>query len=87
MTGQLINTRSPVRGISAPGADGNIEINAWGKILAVRPELHANRYRVSVKLFTKDQERAVVSQYVSQRQTEIIRDLRILSEELFKRKK
>ena len=68
-------------------SDGNIEINAWGKILAVRPELHVNRYRVSVKLFIKDQERVLVSQYISQRQTEIIRDLRILSEELFKRRK
>ena len=87
ITGQLINARSPVRGVSPTGSDGNIEINTWGKILAVRPELHVNRYRVSVKLSVRDQERAVVSQFISQRQTEIIRDLRILSEELFNRKK
>lgn len=90
LTGQTIETRN-VRNLvrsSAPiVSDGNIEINAWGKILAVRPELHANRYRVSIKLFIKDQERMVISQYISHRQTEIIRDLRILSEELFKRMK
>jgi hypothetical protein len=90
LTSQIIDSRN-VRSLVRSGppfvSDGNIEINAWGKILAVRPELHANRYRVSVKLFIKDQERAVVSQYISQRQTEIIRDLRILSEELFKRRK
>jgi hypothetical protein len=81
------NVRSLVRSGPPVVADGNIEINTWGKILAVRPEPQSNRYRVSVKLFIKDQERAVVLQYISQRQTEIIRDLRILSEELFKRKK
>lgn len=90
-TGQLSESRNtrtlipPSRSLAGP--DGKIEINTWGKILAVRPELILNRYRIRIKLYIKDMERMLVSQYVSQRQAEIIRDLRILSDELYNRKK
>jgi hypothetical protein len=67
--------------------DGKIVITARGRIIAVQPEFHFNRYRVSVKLYFKDLSRTVISQYISQRQTEIIQDLRILSDELYSLKK
>jgi hypothetical protein len=90
LTGLLVdnrNTRSLAHNNSPASQDGKIDINAWGKVLAVFPEPHLNRYRVSFKLFFKDLERLVVSQYITQRQSEIIRDLRILSDELYTRKK
>jgi len=81
------NNRSLVRSTLPLSSDRNIEINAWGKILAVRPEPSQSRYRVGIKLYIKDQERMLVSQFISLRQAEIIRDLRILSDELYNRKK
>jgi hypothetical protein len=69
------------------GQDGKIVITARGRIIAVRPEFHLNRYRVSAKLFFKDLSRTVVLQYISQRQSEIIQDLRVLSDELYSLKK
>ena len=89
LTGQSAENRGArtlVRSTPAVGVDGKIEVNAWGKIMAVRPELNENRYRVSIKFYIKDPERVLVSQYISQRQKEIIQDLRILSEELYSRK-
>jgi hypothetical protein len=86
-TSQLTNTRSLVRNSLPPAQGGKIDITAWGKLLFVRHEPNLNRYRVSIKFYIKDAERMAVSQYISQRQTEIIRDLRILSDELYNRKK
>ena len=67
--------------------DGKIVITARGRIIAVHPEFHLKRYRVGVKLFFKDLSRTVILQYLSQRQSEIIQDLRILSDELYSFKK
>lgn len=86
-TGQLTNSRGVARSASPVAQDGKVDINAWGKILVVRHEPNLSRYRVSIKFYIKDAERAAVSQYISQRQTEIIRDLRILSDELYNRKR
>jgi hypothetical protein len=69
------------------GQDGNIVITARGRVIVVHPEFQQKRYRVSVKLFFKDLSRAVILQYISQRQSEIIQDLRILSDELYRLKK
>jgi hypothetical protein len=69
------------------GHDGNIVITARGRVIVVHPEFLQKRYRVSVKLFFKDLSRAVILQYISQRQSEIIQDLRILSDELYRLKK
>ena len=80
-TKTLTRTNSPGR------QDGNVIINSRGKIISVRPEIHLNRYRVGMKLFFHDLARMVIFQYISQRQSEIIRDLRILSDELYSRKK
>lgn len=69
------------------GQDGKIVITARGKVIAVHPEFHLKRYRVSVRLFFKDLSRIVILQYISQRQTEIIQDLRLLSDGLYSLKK
>jgi hypothetical protein len=66
---------------------GKIVITARGRIITVQPEFHLNRYRVSVKLYFKDLSRTVILQYIAQRQTEIIQELRILSDGLYSLKK
>jgi hypothetical protein len=40
-----------------------------------------------MKLFFKDLSRVVILQYIAKRQSEIIQDLRILSDDLYSRKK
>jgi hypothetical protein len=82
-----IRTTKPLNRPNMTGwQDGRVTITAQGKIVSVRPELHLNRYRVGMKLFFQDLARMVIIQYISQRQAEIIRDLRLLSEELYTRK-
>jgi len=67
--------------------DKTAKITAQGKVMTVHPDFHLNRYRVGTKLYFKDSQRAVISYYISQRQSEIIQDLHILSDELYSRKK
>jgi hypothetical protein len=67
------------------GSAGTVVITTAGKVTSVRSELI--RFRVGLKLFFKDLSRTVVLQYISQRQSEIIRDLGILTEDLYNRKK
>ncbi len=89
-TSQLNDNRSAkamVRSATPVSVDGKIEINAWGKILSVKPEPINGRYRVSIKFYIRDPERILVSQYISQRQTEIIKELQVLAQELYERTK
>lgn len=65
--------------------DGKVTISTRGKIASVFPELELGRYRVGMQLYFQNLARTVVLQYISQRQAEIIRDLRILSDELYSR--
>ena len=58
-------------------------VTATGRIIAVRHEAASKRYRLNAQLYFKDMSRMVILQYISQRQTEIIKDLRILSEDLY----
>lgn len=69
------------------GDDGQIILNAHGRVVGVQREPEMGRYRVSTRLYFKDLSRLVVMQYISMRQTEIIQDLRNLSDELYKLKK
>lgn len=78
---------APFRPTPTSGQDGQIVIKASGKIIAVRLEKELNRYRVSAQVFFKDLSRMVILQYISHRQSEIIKDLRILSEDLYNPKK
>lgn len=78
---------APFRTNITGGQDGRIVITAHGKVIAVRPEPPLNRFRMSTQLFFKDLSQMVILQYITQRQSEIIQDLRMLSEELYKPKK
>jgi hypothetical protein len=87
-TKTILESRSTKPFSRMPGwQDGKVVIMARGKIVSVRPEFELNRYRVGMRLFFQDLSRVVILQYISQRQSEIIRDLRILSDELYSRKK
>lgn len=88
-TKAFIESRSskPLPRANLPGwQDDKVIVTARGKIMSVYLEAHLNRYRVGMKLYFQDLARTVISQYISQRQAEIIRDLRILSDELYSRK-
>ena len=69
------------------GQDGKVVLTTKGKVVSVRPEFHTNRYRIGLKLFFKDLSRSVILHYISQRQSEIIRDLSVLTDELYSRKR
>ena len=64
---------------------GKVTITARGKVVTVRPYPELEHFRVGMELGFKDLARAVILQYISQRQNEIIRDLGILSNELYRR--
>jgi hypothetical protein len=67
--------------------ENKVTVTTRGKIVSVRPELHLKRFRVGMRLYFKDLSRSVVLQYISQRQSEIIRDLTLLANELYSLKK
>ena len=69
------------------GQDGKVVITTSGKIISIRPEYQLKRYRVGMKLFFKDLSRTVILHYISQRQSEIIRDLSLLTDELYNHKR
>lgn len=80
-----IRTTGPLRHDAAVGSAGTVVLTTTGKITSVHSELV--RYRVGMQLHFKDLSRTVILQYISQRQSEIIRDLSILTDELYNRKK
>lgn len=92
---KLIKTTRPLRDIrttgplrhdaAAIGSAGTVVLTTTGKITSVHSELI--RYRVGLRLLFKDLSRTVILQYIAQRQSEIIRDLSILTDELYHRKK
>ncbi len=77
----------PIRKQVPPLKEGQLEINAWGKILGVSTEKITNRYRVNIKLILRDTDKAYVTNFIIQRQNEIIQDLRFLTDNLFGEKK
>jgi hypothetical protein len=85
------NTRKlstkPLRAESLKGQDGRVIITTLGKVVSVHPDFQSKRYRVGCKLFLKDLSRTVILQYISQRQSEIIRDLGVFADELYSRRK
>lgn len=89
-TKPLIENRN-LKSFSRPdlprGQDGKVVITTRGKIITVHPEFHLKRYRVGMRLFFKDLSRTVILQYISQRQAEIIRDLSILTDEIYSLRK
>jgi hypothetical protein len=80
-------SRSFTRTDLPKGQEGKVVLTTKGKVVSVHPEFHSNRYRIGLKLFFKDLSRTVILHYVSQRQSEIIRDLSVLTDELYSRKR
>jgi len=79
-------TTAPLR-LLPSNQDGDIHITASGRVVAVRPEPQNKRYRLSVQLYFKDISRMVILQYISHRQAEIIKDLRVFADNLYNSKK
>lgn len=52
----------------------NLQIR--GQIVNVRPSLSANLYRIGVRLFNDEQSKIILSNFISLRQSEIIRELK-----------
>jgi hypothetical protein len=69
------------------GQEGKVVLTTKGEVASVHPEFHSSRYRIGLKLFFRDLSRTVILHYISQRQSEIIRDLSILADELYSRKR
>lgn len=85
-TKPLAENRNPKTTLRPSSAqDGRVTITARGKIMSVQAADHLERYRVGMRLYFQDLARLVIIQYISQRQAEIIRDLHLLSEELYRR--
>lgn len=81
ITGSLTQSELP------KGQDGRVAITTSGKIVSALRDFPFSRYRVGLKLHFRDLSRAAILQYIAQRQTEIIRDLGILSDGLHHLKK
>jgi hypothetical protein len=71
--------------IRIPREIGTVVLSTTGVVTSIHSELV--RYRVGMKLLFKDLSRTVILQYIALRQSEIIRDLTQLSDELYSRKK
>ena len=80
-----IKTTGSLHADAAIGSAGTVVITTLGKVTSVRSEFI--RYRVGLRLFFRDLSRSVILQYIAQRQSEIIRDLSILTDDLYNRKK
>jgi len=76
----------PPRKSVASESSSHVDVTANGRVVSVRFDPETRRYRVSIQMFFKDLSRMVILQYISQRQAEIIQDLRILSEDLYNRR-
>jgi hypothetical protein len=81
------NTKSFYRPEMPKEQDGKVVITTKGRVASIHPAFQLGRYRVGLKLFFRDLSRTVILQYISQRQVEIIRDLSVLADELYSRKK
>lgn len=89
-TRPLIESRSSKsfsRPDSPSGQEGKVVLTTKGRVVSVRPEFQSNRYRIGLRLFFRDLARSVILHYISQRQSEIIRDLSVLTDELYSRKR
>jgi hypothetical protein len=71
--------------IKKSSESGIFALSTTGEVISVRSELI--RYRVGMRLFFKELSRTVILQYISQRQSAIIRDLSQLADELYSQKK
>ncbi len=80
------DTKSFIHTSTSGRPESEVALTARGKVVSIRPEFQLKRYRVGIKLYFRDLARMVILQYISQRQIEIIRDLRILWDDMNQRK-
>jgi hypothetical protein len=84
--GFLAEEHTPQRRTSAqpaaPGIPGRIV--ARGVIVNMRPELAHSRYRLGVRLIHESSARILISQFISQRQSEIIREFKTIYDSLIR---
>ncbi len=59
-------------------------IKLEGSIVNVRPSLSSNRYRIGVKVLGDERTRIILSNFISQRQSEIIRELKTMYDAITK---
>ena len=84
---KLFTKPLPLGPETSRGQTDAVVISTIGKVMSIRTERDRNRYRVGMKLFFRDLSRTAILQYISQRQSEIIRDLSVLTNELYSLKK
>ena len=90
-------TRESMRGLAFLGEDAQVQrrpaeplpppsaktkLTAQGTIVNIRPELLKGRYRLGLRLFEEDRVRFIISQFISNRQSEIIREFRTVYDSL-----
>jgi hypothetical protein len=56
-------------------------------VVHFRPELYLNRYRIGLRLVNDEVSRKIINQYISQRQSDLIREFRMVYESLIQKKR
>jgi hypothetical protein len=64
--------------------NGEVRLTVRGKVMNMHPELHLNQYRLGIRLIHEDSTRMIFTQFVSQRQSELIREIKVMYELLTK---
>ncbi len=64
--------------------NGEVRLTIRGKVMNMHPELHLNQYRIGIRLFHEESTRMIFTQFVSQRQSELIREIKVMYELLSK---
>lgn len=68
---------APRKQPQAADRQSSTRVTANGMIKNIRPELHLNRYRIGIQLIVEESGQAAIKSYISQRQSEIIREIRM----------
>jgi hypothetical protein len=87
--GFLNDENTPTRRATpTPTAPSNLsKISVQGQLVNLRPELLYGRYRLGIRLLQADKARFIISQFISQRQTEIIREFKTIYDSLARNEK
>ena len=74
--------QSQRRPVEPMPVSGKTKLTAQGTIVNIRPELLKGRYRLGLRLLQEDRVRFIISQFISNRQSEIIREFRTVYDSL-----
>lgn len=67
--------------------DNSGRISSDALIVHFRPELYLNRYRIGLRLINDDTGRKIISHYITLRQSDLIREFRLVYESLMQKKR